>query len=63
MKTTACFDENDVSFYGKRRVVLWKTTCRFMESDGSFLMHDGKDKKLEEKRNSKTEFAEKWKYI
>ena len=36
-----------------------KTTCRFMESDGSFLMHDGKDKKLEEKRNSKTEFAEK----
>ena len=30
-----------------------------MESDGSFLMYDGKDKKLEEKRNSKTEFAEK----
>ena len=29
----------------KWRVVLMKTTCRFMESDGSFLMHDGMDKK------------------
>ena len=28
--------ESDVSFYGKRRVVLWKVTCRFMESDVSF---------------------------
>ena len=30
-----------------------------MESDGSFLMHDGKRKKTMEKRNSKTEFVEK----
>ncbi len=25
--------ESDVSFYGKRRVVLWKVTCRFMNID------------------------------
>ena len=31
-----------------------------MESDGSFLMHDGKrKKKTTEKRKSKTEFVEK----
>ena len=28
--------ENDVLFYGKRRVVLWKVTCCFMESDVLF---------------------------
>ena len=32
-------------FCGKRRVVLMKRTCRFVESEGSFLMHDGKRKK------------------
>ena len=42
---TACFDENNVSFYEKWRVVLMKTTCRFMESDVLFSMQDGKDKK------------------
>lgn len=42
---TAYFEENDVLFYEKWRVVLMKTTCRFMESYGSFLMHDGMDKK------------------
>ena len=26
--------ENDVLFYEKRRVVLWETTARFVESDG-----------------------------
>ena len=30
--------QNDVSFYGKWRVVLLKTTCRFVESDGLFGM-------------------------
>ena len=30
--------KNDVSFYGKQRVVLWKTTCRFVDSDGLFWM-------------------------
>ena len=36
-----------------------KTTARFMESDGLFLMYNGKRKKRWEKRNSKTEFMEK----
>ena len=36
VKTTCCFMENDVLFYGKRRVVLWKVTCCFMESDVLF---------------------------
>ena len=35
-KTTACFRENDGSFYGKQRVVLWKTTCRFVRNNVSF---------------------------
>ena len=30
--------ESDVSFYRKRRIVLLKTTCRFVESDGLFWM-------------------------
>ncbi len=30
--------ESDVSFYRKQRVVLLKTTCRFVESDGLFLI-------------------------
>ena len=28
--------QNDVSFYRKQRIVLLKTTCRFVESDGLF---------------------------
>ena len=28
--------KNDVSFYRKPRIVLWKTTCRFVEGDGLF---------------------------
>ena len=28
-KTTYRFAENNVSFYRKHRIVLWKTTCRF----------------------------------
>ena len=34
-----CFEvflKNDVSFYEKWRVVLWKVTCRFMRNDVSF---------------------------
>ena len=30
--------KNDVSFYGKQRVVLWKVTCRFMENNVLFLI-------------------------
>ena len=33
-KTTAHFMKNDGLFLGKRRVVLMKTTARFVESDG-----------------------------
>ena len=29
LKTTCCFMESDVSFYGKQRVVLWKVTSCF----------------------------------
>ena len=28
--------ENDGLFYGKQRLVLWKTTACFMENDGLF---------------------------
>ena len=28
--------ENNVSFYGKQRVVLWKVTGCFVEGDGLF---------------------------
>ena len=35
-KTTCCFMESDVSFYGKQRVVLWKVTGCFMENNVSF---------------------------
>ena len=34
--------ESDVSFYRKQRVVLLKTTCRFVESDGLFWGGDRK---------------------
>ena len=30
--------ESDVSFYGKQRVVLLKTTCRFAENNVLFLI-------------------------
>ena len=36
LKTTCCFMESDVSFYGKQRVVLWKVTGCFMENNVSF---------------------------
>ena len=29
--------KNDTSFYGKRHVILWKTTRRFDENNTSFL--------------------------
>ena len=29
--------KNNVSFYEKRRVILLKTTCRFVENDVSFV--------------------------
>ena len=35
-QTTACFNENNVSFYEKQRVLLMKTTCRFMKNNGLF---------------------------
>ena len=38
MNTTCCFGENDVLFWGKRRVVLVKTTCCFGENDVLFSM-------------------------
>ena len=34
--------ESDVSFYRKQRVVLLKTTCRFVESDGLFWIGERK---------------------
>ena len=37
-KTTRRFIESDVLFYRKWRVVLWKTTCCFVESEPSFLV-------------------------
>jgi len=35
-KTTARFNENNVSFWRKQRLVLKKTTCRFGENNVSF---------------------------
>jgi len=38
-QTTACFNENNVSFYEKQRVLLMKTTCRFMKNNGLFSVN------------------------
>ena len=40
-KTTACFEENDTLFLGKRHVVLMKTTRCFWENDGLFERNYG----------------------
>ena len=37
-KTTARFEENNVSFWRKQRIVLEKTTCRFNDNDSLFFI-------------------------
>lgn len=37
-KTTARFEENNVSFWKKQRIVLEKTTCRFGDNDSLFFI-------------------------
>ena len=38
-QTTTCFNENNVSFYEKQRVLLMKTTYRFMKNNGLFSVN------------------------
>ena len=37
-KTTYRFNENNVSFWRKQRIVLEKTTCRFNDNDSLFFI-------------------------
>lgn len=68
---TGCFVKSDGSFWWKRRLVFVKTTACFCENNVSFYgkwrlvfnaRWDGQ-KRLVEKRKSKTEFVEKWKHL
>lgn len=40
LQPTCCFDESDVSFCEKQRVVFGKITCRFEENSVLFCLNE-----------------------
>ena len=57
MKTTCRFDENNVSFYEKQRVLLMKTTYRFMKNNGLFSVNVRRLKNNQRTTHQKQSFS------